>query len=106
MGTQRINPCQMDVPLSSYAGYADTPMMRQRERAEICKGCGAKLDVLHEIELDDPAASEFTLIGRADRELRDVYPRESQQRLSPDAAKERTEHGHLAVPKETYANST
>jgi len=59
--------------------------------ADVCKSCGAELDVVHEVVLDDADATVHTLIGRADRELRDVYYRESQHRLSADVVEERAE---------------
>ncbi|WP_276971421.1 hypothetical protein [Ferrimicrobium acidiphilum] len=59
------------------------------KNAEICKNCGAKLDVMHEVELED--TSVHALIGRIDRELCDVYYRESEKRLSLDAVTERAE---------------
>lgn len=79
---------------SCYALTVPSVLARVRagdEDTEICKSCGAKLDVVHEVVLDDPASSVFTLIGRVDHELRSVYYRESQQRLSPDTVAERAE---------------
>jgi hypothetical protein len=79
---------------SCYAMTVPSVIARVRagdDDAEVCKSCGARLDVLHEVVLDDTNATVHTVIGRADRELRDVYYRESKQRLSLDVVAERAE---------------